>query len=287
MFDWITDGFKEWIIDGIAAMFENYFIGGAIENAGSLLNQTPTGFSMLSMTMVENINNYVILPIAGIILTYVMVAELIHLVLDHNSMYEHSTYNIYKWLFKTSLAIILVSNAFTIATAIIEAGATLVTNAIPYATGSEGVSILEMKDGLLEFGIGELLVAYFAVLVSGAGMWICQILIWAVLIVRFMSIYMNLSVASIPFATLTSDQLNNTGINYIKNMIGIGLQGVIIIVALAVYGTIIATPIDFGTGLIGLASIISAALRPFILLLALVIVIMKSKSISNSIIGAF
>lgn len=287
MFDWITDGFKEWIVDGIVAVFENFFIAGSIENAGSLLNQTPTGFSALSLEMVENINTYVILPVAGLILTYVMVTELIHLVLDHNSMYEHSTYTIYKWLFKTCLAIILVANAFTITTAIVEAGASLVSDAIPYATGAEGSSLLEMRDGLMEFSIGELLVTYFAVLVSGMGMWICQILIWAVLIVRFMSIYMNLSVASIPFATLTNSQLNNTGVNYIKNIIGIGLQGVIIIVALAVYGTISATPLEFGSGLEGIAGIISAAFRPFILLLALVIVIMKSKSISNSIVGAF
>lgn len=287
MFDALFESIKEIIIESLMFIFQSFFAGPNINNAGNMVSQTPGTFSETSLALAENINNYVILPVAGVILTYVMVLELISLVTDYNNMHENTTMRLYKWMFKTFLAIMLVSHAFEIATAIMEAGASLVTDSIPYATGETGTLMTEMEASLEQYGIGELIVAWLTTLVSGIVVWAAQLFIWVVIITRFMSIYMNLAVASIPFATLSSEKLNGTGLNYIKNMIGIALQGVIIIVALAVYGAISASPLDIETPGGGMMAILQIMVKPLVLLLSLIVIIMKSKSIANSIVGSY
>lgn len=287
MFDALFESIKEIIIESLMFVFQSFFAGPNINNAGNMVSQTPGAFSATSLALAENINNYVILPVAGVILTYVMVLELISLVTDYNNMHENTTMGLYKWMFKTFLAIMLVSHAFEISTAIMEAGASLVMDSIPYATGETGTLMTEMEASLEQYGIGELLIALITTVVSGIAVWVAQLFIWVVIITRFMSIYMNLAVASIPFATLSSEKLNGTGLNYIKNMIGIALQGVIIIVALAVYGAISASPLDIGTPGGGMMAILQIMVKPLVLLLSLIVIIMKSKSIANSIVGSY
>lgn len=287
MFDALFESIKEIIIESLMALFQSFFLGPNINNAGNMVSQTPGAFSETSLALAENINNYVILPVAGVILTYVMVLELISLVTDYNNMHENTTMGLYKWMFKTFLAIMLVSHAFEISTAIMEAGASLVSESIPYATGETGTLMTEMEASLEQYGIGELIIAWVTTLFSGLIVWIAQLFIWVVIITRFMSIYMNLAVASVPFATLSSEKLNGTGLNYIKSMIGIALQGVIIIVALAVYGAISASPLDIGSPGEGIMVILQVVAKPLVLLLSLIVIIMKSKSIANSIVGSY
>ena len=98
---------------------------------------------------------------------------------------------------------------------------------------------------------------------------------------------MNLSVSAIPLATMTSEKMNGTGINYAKNMIAIGLQGLVIIVALAVYGAMSATPLEIGSFDDGILAVLQVVIKPLILTFALLVVVIKSKSIANSIVGAY
>ncbi len=275
------------IIETILAVF-NGFSGGSITDSAHLLGQSSSEFSFPALSMASNISENVVLPVAGVVLTYVAVTELIVLVTEHNNMYEHSTYTIMKWIFKTSIAVFLVSNAFTIVNALIEVGAELVIDSVPYVTGEEGTYLQDMTDTLMELAVGELLAVLLATLIASLVMMFIKILVSVIILTRFFEIYMTTAVATIPMATLTSDKWGNSGVNYLRTVLALALQGIIIIIALAVYGAINASQIVVNANpVIGSVSgIIQGVLRPLILGLALLLVVIKSKSLAQSIIGA-
>lgn len=275
------------IIETILAVF-NGFSGGSITDSAHLLGQSSSEFSFPALSMASNISENVVLPVAGVVLTYVAVTELIVLVTEHNNMYEHSTYTIMKWIFKTSIAVFLVSNAFTIVNALIEVGAELVIDSVPYVTGEEGTYLQDMTDTLMELAVGELLAVLLATLIASLVMMFIKILVSVIILTRFFEIYMTTAVATIPMATLTSDKWGNSGVNYLRTVLALALQGIIIIIALAVYGAINASQIvvDANPIIGSVSGIIQGVLRPLILGLALLLVVIKSKSLAQSIIGA-
>lgn len=275
------------IIETILAVF-NGFSGGSITDSAHLLGQSSSEFSFPALSMASNISENVVLPVAGVVLTYVAVTELIVLVTEHNNMYEHSTYTLMKWIFKTAVAVFLVSNAFTIVNAVIEVGAELVIDAVPYATGEEGTYLQDMTDTLMDLAVGELLAVLLATLIASLVMMFIKILVSVIILTRFFEIYMTTAVATIPMATLTSDKWGNSGVNYLRTVLALSLQGIIIVIALAVYGAINASEIVVNTNpVIGSVSgIIQGVIRPLILGLALLLVVIKSKSIAQSIVGA-
>lgn len=275
------------IIETILAVF-NGFSGGSITDSAHLLGQSSSEFSFPALSMASNISENVVLPVAGVVLTYVAVTELIVLVTEHNNMYEHSTYTIMKWIFKTSIAVFLVSNAFTIVNALIEVGAELVMDSVPYVTGEEGTYLQDMTDTLMELAVGELLAVLLATLIASLVMMFIKILVSVIILTRFFEIYMITAVATIPMATLTSDKWGNLGVNYLRTVLALALQGIIIIIALAVYGAINASQIvvDANPVIGSVSGIIQGVLRPLILGLALLLVVIKSKSLAQSIIGA-
>ena len=287
MFNGIVDWLKEMIIETILAVF-NGFSGGSITDSAHLLGQSSSEFSFPALSMASNISENVVLPVAGVVLTYVAVTELIVLVTEHNNMYEHSTYTIMKWMFKTSIAVFLVSNAFTIVNALIEVGAELVIDSVPYVTGEEGTYLQDMTDTLMELAVGELLAVLLATLIASLVMMFIKILVSVIILTRFFEIYMTTAVATIPMATLTSDKWGNSGVNYLRTVLALALQGIIIIIALAVYGAINASQIvvDANPVIGSVSGIIQGVLRPLILGLALLLVVIKSKSLAQSIIGA-
>jgi len=275
------------IIETILAVF-NGFSGGSITDSAHLLGQSSSEFSFPALSMASNISENVVLPVAGVVLTYVAVTELIVLVTEHNNMYEHSTYTIMKWMFKTSIAVFLVSNAFTIVNALIEVGAELVMDSLPYVTGEEGTYLQDMTETLMELAVGELLAVLLATLIASLVMMFIKILVSVIILTRFFEIYMTTAVATIPMATLTSDKWGNSGVNYLRTVLALALQGIIIIIALAVYGAINASQIvvDANPVIGSVSGIIQGVLRPLILGLALLLVVIKSKSLAQSIIGA-
>ncbi len=170
----------------------------------------------------------------------------------------------------------------------IEVGAELVIDAVPYATGEEGTYLQDMTDTLMDLAVGELLAVLLATLIASLVMMFIKILVSVIILTRFFEIYMTTAVATIPMATLTSDKWGNSGVNYLRTVLALALQGIIIVIALAVYGAINASEIVVNTNpVIGSVSgIIQGVIRPLILGLALLLVVIKSKSIAQSIVGA-
>ena len=90
--------------------------------------------------MIQTLSETVVLPIAGMILTFVLVYELIQMILEKNNMHEFDTFNIFKWVFKTFVATYLLTNCFTIVMAVFDVAQTVVANSAGIINGNLDVA---------------------------------------------------------------------------------------------------------------------------------------------------
>lgn len=254
---------------------------------GDILGNNAQEYSGAAFSLVMTIAESVILPIAGVIFTYVVVNELIQLQVAQNNMHENVVLDLYKWMFKTLLGILLISNAFTITNAIIEVGAEVITQVIPITqTQGGGVAIAEAAD-LLDLNHFELLQIIVSLLITNMVTALGMILVQLFIIARFFEIYLYLMIAPIPFATLTSQQMSQTGLNYIKNIISLAIQGLIILVSFSIYIAISASiTISAITDLSVGNNFFTGAIQGVVLILVLAVMVWRSRSIAQSLVGS-
>lgn len=281
----LLDGLKEGMIDYINFILSslsayNFLLGDALENNAQ-------EYSGVAFSLVMTIAESVILPIAGVIFTYVVVNELIQIQLAHNNMHENVVIDVYKWMFKTFLGIMLISNAFTITNAFIEVGAEVISQVIPITQTQGGGAMIAESTELLDLNHFELFNIIVSLLVTNMVTAIGMILVHLFIIARFFEIYLYLMISPIPFATLTSQQLSQTGLNYIKNIISLAIQGLIILVSFSIYIAISAsitmtsiTDISMGN------NFATGSVQGIILVLVLAVMVWRSRSIAQSLVGS-
>ena len=61
-----------------------------------------------------------VLPIAGVILTFIACYELIQMITEHNNMAQFEPALILKWIFKTAISVWMISNTFDIIMAVFD-----------------------------------------------------------------------------------------------------------------------------------------------------------------------
>lgn len=234
--DWVKDILGTWL----SAMFDkiteilSMIIG---DSAGQL--KSPVGFSQETWDLVKSINEDIMLPVAGLIMTYVVSYELITMILEKNNMAEMDVWQLYKWFFKTFITIELVTNAFTIIGAIMNVGG-VITTKIRWITSHissdlENTTLYFDDDLLEELETGDLIFMCIEFLVIIILLYACYVSIQVIMIKRLFNIYVQSSFASIPFATWGNSQLNNIGMNYVKNMLGLAFQSAMMVISLDVY----------------------------------------------------
>lgn len=285
----IEDSIKESLIEMIHILLSSMSTVG--NQIASPLSQNAGQYSQSALNMVMSIAENVVLPVAGVMFTYVVVNDLIEMLTAQNNMHEHTPQDLFKWIFKTAIGISLISNSFTISNAIIEVGAVMVRQAIPYAdVGEVALMTFEADATLMEMTISGLLMIIislaFTLLVTALGIIVVHLFI----IARFFEIYMYLAVSPIPFSTLMSGQLNHTGITYLKNLIALAIQAVIILVSFSIYSTVSATytmnAVVNENFAIQLLSGGGAVVQGIVLILVLVIMVWRSRGISKDIVGS-
>lgn len=234
-----------------------------------------------AMQIAENL----ILPVAGVILTYIVVSELYTMVVAHNQMHDQQSWHVFRWLFKTVIAVFLLSNAFTISTAILKAGAELAQSAFSV---SQEINIeqaaAELGDALNDNELGEATLLFLAALLSKLFGFIIEIIIFVLLIARMLEMYLMLAMSPIPYATIVHSEQKVVGINYIKNLLGLALQGIILVVVFSLYAGLQASQI--GSLVAGEQRIIPSVLMtgvgyPLLLLL----VVIRSRSVAQMVTG--
>ena len=195
--------------------------------------------------MVRNLSETVVLPIAGMILTFVLCYELIQLILEKNNLQDFDTFNIYKWIFKTFVAVYILTNTFNIVMAVFDMAQSVINNAAGLITGSTDLGSPEMMAALeatmTDMGIGELMGVWLQIQLISLGMFIMSIIIFIVVIGRMLEIYLTVSIAPIPLSTMVNREWGGMGNNYLKALLAVAFQGFLIMVCVAIYAVLVSS----------------------------------------------
>lgn len=251
----ITDWLKEMFISGIMNNLTGAFtsVNQQVGQIATEVGQTPANFLPGVYALIRNISESVILPVAGIILTFIACYELIQLVISHNNMANFETWIFFKWIFKTFIAVTLISNTFNITMAVFDVGQWVVKNSGGIISGSTAINdsaLSSMQVTLESLELGQLLGIYMQSLIVQIGIHILSILIFVIINGRMIEIYLMTSLAPIPFATFGNREQSMMGQNYIKSLFALGFQGFLIIICVGIYAVMIQT-VAFTSDIVG------------------------------------
>lgn len=246
IFDKIEEFFKELLLGGIQANLESMFIdiNDKVGSVATDIGKTPMGWNSEVFNFIKSINDSVIIPIAGLIITAVLCIELINMVMQKNNMHDTDTFEFFKYMIKMWIAVWLVSHAFTFSMAVFDVAQHLVNQAAGVINTSATVSgdqIVQMVDGLKDKGLGELVMILFETSLVKVAIQVMSVVIMLVVYGRMFEIYVYASVSAIPFATMGNKEWGQIGTNYIKGLFAIGLQGLFLIICLGIYAVLVKT----------------------------------------------
>ena len=243
----ITEAIKEILIGFIKSCLQDLFsnMNDRVGTIAGEVGQTPQQWSGGVFSMIQSLSQTVIVPIAGMIITFVLCYELITMITEKNNMHEMETFMIFKWIFKAYVAIFLVTNTFDFTMAVFDLAQNVVANAGGVISGNTSIdaasTMQQIIDSLETMEVGELFLLSAEVLLLSLAVKIMSMLITVILYGRMIEIYLYTSVAPIPFATLTNREWGNIGSNYIKGLFALGFQGFFMMVCVGIYSVLIAT----------------------------------------------
>lgn len=192
----------------------------------------------------QNLSESVILPIAGIVITYVLVFELIRMLTERNNLHDVDTWMFFAYFFKAAIAVWLVSNTFTIVMAFFDVGQHAVSQAagiIGTQTDIDPASVLDaIHDKTEDMELGELAMLAVESAIVSLGMKIMSVLITVIIYGRMIEIYLMCSVAPLPMATLGHREMGQIGHNFIRAIAALAFQGFFIIVCVGIYAVLVA-----------------------------------------------
>ena len=241
--DQLTNWIKEGMVDAIEGQYQNIFdsVNSQVSDVSSQVGQTPQGWNGNVFNMIKSLSESVVVPIAGMILTFVLVYELIQMILEKNNMHEFDTFNIYKWVFKTFVAAYLLTNCFTIVMAVFD----LAQNVIAQGSGivsndfDVSASMSDLRSKLEAMGVWELIGLWLESNIIHLCMWILSIVIFVIVYGRMIEIYLTVSLAPIPFSTMANREWGQIGTNYLRSLFALAFQGFLILVCVAIYAVLI------------------------------------------------
>lgn len=243
--DFIWDAIKDLLKEIINSNLENMFtdVNNNVSTIAAQVGTTPQGWNNSIFNMIRNLSDTVVLPIAGLILTFVLCYELITMVTEKNNMHDVDTFMFFKYIFKCGIAVYLVSHTFDITMAIFDVAQTIVNSAsgaISHDTHIDISSALTNLSATMDgMGIGDLMLLVLETALVSMAMNIVGIIITVILYGRMIEIYITTSVAPIPFATMTNREWGSIGNNYLKSLFALGFQGFFMMVCVGIYAVLI------------------------------------------------
>ena len=211
----------------------------------SQVGQTPQGWNGSIFSMIRSLSNSVIIPIAGMIITFILCYELISMVTSANNMHDVDTFMFFKYFFKMWVAVWIVSHTFDMVMAIFDVGQHVVNSAAGVISGSTAIDISslvgQMSTTMQTMEMGELVLLALETLLVSFGMKVMSVIITVVLYGRMIEIYLYSSVAAIPFATMSNREWGQIGNNYLRGLLALAFQGFFIMVCVAIYAVLVST----------------------------------------------
>ena len=242
--DWLTDWLKEILIEGIMGNLTGLFdtVNTRVGEIAVQVGTTPAAWNAGVFSLIRQLSETVILPIAGLVLTFVATYELIQLLIEKNNLHDLDYWIIFKWIFKTACAILVLSNTFNIVNAVFDVSQSVIARAGGVIQGSTDITptMLDNLEATLEtMGIGLLLGLFMQSLLIHVTMWALNIIIFVIVYGRMLEIYMMTSLAPIPVATLANREVGSMGQNYLKSLFAVGFQGLLILLCVGIYAVLV------------------------------------------------
>lgn len=244
--DSIAEWLKEILVSGIISNLSGMF-DSVNEQVGEIAGQvgaTPQAWNSTIFNMVRNLSDNVIIPIAGVILAFVMTLELIQMVAEKNNMHgDVDTWMFFKWMFKTAASVLIVTNTWNIVMGVFDVGQSVVNNAAGVIVSDASIDIssviVGMEDRLMAMDIGPLFGLWFQSLFVDLCTWALTICIFIIIYGRMIEIYLVTSVAPIPMATMVNKESGSMGQNYLRSLFALAFQAFLIIVCVAIYAALV------------------------------------------------
>ena len=243
--DSITQWIKEMLVAGItgnlSGMFDN--VNQKVGEIAGEVGMTPSVWNGGVFSMIRNLSETVIIPIAGIILTFIMCYELIQMVIEKNNMHDFETFMFFKWIFKTFVAVMIITNTFNIIMGIFDLSQHVVSGAAGVIISDTNIdissAIVDMETRLLAMELGPLFGLWLQSMFVGFTMNALTICIFVVIYGRMVEIYLMTSLAPIPFSTMANREWGSMGQNYLKSMFALGFQAFLIMVCVGIYAVLV------------------------------------------------
>ncbi|MEA5142005.1 MAG: CD0415/CD1112 family protein [Oscillibacter sp.] len=242
--DWITDWLKELLIEGIMGNIDGLFdtVNTRVGEIAVQVGTTPAAWNAGVFSLIRQLSETVVLPIAGLILTFVATYELIELIIEKNNLHDLDYWIFFKWMFKTAAAILILSNTFNIVNAVFDVTQSVINSSSGLIQGSTDITpgMMDTLEATLEeMELGPLLGLWLQSSLIGITMWALNIAIFVIVYGRMLQIYLLTSLAPIPFATLSNREIGSMGQNYFKSLFAVGFQGLLILICVAIYAVLV------------------------------------------------
>ena len=242
----IEQWIKEFLIDCITGNLTGMFdeVNSKVGEIAAEVGKTPQSWNSGVFSMIQNLSETVIIPIAGLIVTFVLCYELISMIIEKNNLHgDFDTFQLFKWIFKTFVATYIVTHTFDIVIAIFELSQNIVNQSAGVINGNTAIDfntiIGDLTEQLETMEVGELFLLLIETSLVGLTMNAVSICVALVLLGRMIEIYVYCSIGAIPFSTMTNREWGNMGNNYLKGLVALGLQGFFIMVCVAIYTVLV------------------------------------------------
>ncbi|MBR5090686.1 MAG: hypothetical protein IK093_14745 [Ruminiclostridium sp.] len=285
MFTQIGNAIHDFLVNLVGGVFIQIF-NEANEQTGQIAAQvslSPSEWNSGIFTMIRNLSNNVILPVAGMIITFVLCYELITAITERNNMRDVDVDTFIKYIFKACVAVFLLSHTFDIVLGIFDVSSWVVNTASASITNDTYVDVISIynnfKGTLDAMDNGSLLLLFLEVSIVSLAVKAIAILVAVILINRMIEIYLYCSVAPIPFATITNREWGNIGTNYLRSLLSLAFQAFFIMVIVGIY-SVLVQQLQYSTSLNDL--VVQLGIYSVVLCMALLNTSNISKSIFNA-----
>ena len=255
--DWIKGILTAGIMSNLSGLFDD--VNTQVGNIAQQVGTKPSSFEPRVFAMIESLSRNVVLPIAGIILTFIACYELIEMITQHNNMAQFEPALIMRWIFKTAISVWLISNTFDIVMAVFDVTQKVVSDSSSIIAGNTRVNdigLSMLQSSLMQMDVGPLFGLFLQSFFIGITMRILSIVIFVIVYGRMIEIYCMVSLAPIPMATFGNHEQSHMGQNYLKCLFALGFQGFLILICVAIYAVLIQSVAISGDAINSIWSIV-------------------------------
>ena len=278
--DWIKSLLTAAIMSNLSGLFDD--VNTQVGNIAQQVGTKPSNFEPRVFAMIEALSRNVVLPIAGVILTFIACYELIEMITQHNNMAQFEPALLMKWIFKTSISVWMISNTFDIIMAVFDVTQQVVANSSGIISGNTRVNdigLSMLQSSMMQMDVGPLFGLFLQSFFIGITMRILSIVIFVIVYGRMIEIYMMVSLAPVPMATWGNHEHSHVGQNYLRSLFALGFQGFLILICVAIYAVLLQNVAISGDAINSIWSIVGYTVL-------LCFSLFKTSSVAKTLLGA-